>query len=401
MVAWAHDAPANVTVQMHLRAEGGAMRVLTRIPLEAVRDVDFPSVAGGYMDIAALQPRLPGLAQIWVADKVKLFADGVAAPRGRVAGTQISIESDRSFTSFDAAAAHVRQPLPSNEEKLFWKQVFFDVELVIPVAHADGVFTLKPDFADLGEKVQTVVHYEGSTFLVPGDAEAFPLRPSWWQTAWLFVKMGFAHILEGRDHLLFVFCLVIPVRRLRPLVGVVTAFTAAHSVTLAASALGMAPDGLWFPPLVEVAIAASIVLLALGNVLGWAGHGAWPLAFLFGLVHGFGFSFALRESLQFAGGHLAAALIAFNAGVELGQLVALAVMVPLLTLAFRRMEERMGTIVLSALAGHTGWHWLWERWEVLGRYSLAMPELSLLLALKGLLAGMALWAAWWWGRMRL
>jgi hypothetical protein len=77
------------------------------------------------------------------------------------------------------------------------------------------------------------------------------------------------------------------------------------------------------------------------------------------------------------------------------------VMVPLLTLAFRRMEERMGTIVLSALAGHTGWHWLWERWEVLGRYSLAMPEMSLLLALKGLLAGMALWAAWWWGRMRL
>lgn len=398
---WAHDAPANVTVQMQMRAEGGVMRVLARIPLEAVRDVDFPAIAGGYMDLEVLRPRLAGLAQIWVADKVMLFVDGAAAPRGQVARTQIAMESDRSFASFDAAAAHLRKPLPANEEKLFWKQVFFDVELSIPVAHADGAFTLRPDFADLGEKVQTVVHYDGDTFLVPGEQGAFPLRPNWGQAAWLFVKMGFAHILDGKDHLLFVLCLVIPVRKWRPLVTVVTAFTVAHSVTLAASALGMAPEGLWFPPLVETGIAASVVLLALGNILGWAGHGSWMLAFVFGLVHGFGFSFALRESLQFAGGHLTAALLAFNLGVELGQLAALAVMAPLLALAFRRVEERLGVIVLSALAGHTGWHWVWERSEVLGRYSLPAPEWSLLLVLKGVLAGMALWAVWWWGRMRL
>jgi hypothetical protein len=400
-MAWAHDAPANVTVHMQLRAEGGAMRVLARIPLEAVRDVDFPAIAGGYLDVAALQPRLAGLAQIWVADKVTLLEDGVAAGRGRVVGTQISVESDRSFTSFDLAAAHLREPLPANEEKLFWKQVYFDVELTIPVRRADGAFALKPDFADLGEKVQTVLHYDGSMFLLPGEQEAFPLRPSWTQAAWLFVKMGFLHILDGKDHLLFVLCLVIPVRRLRPLVWVVTAFTAAHSLTLIASALGMAPDGLWFPPMVELGIAVSIVLLALGNILGWEGHGSWMLAFVFGLVHGFGFSFALRESLQFAGGHLAAALLAFNVGVELGQLAALAVMVPVLALLFRKVEERMGTVVLSALVAHTGGHWMWERWEVVGRYSIAKPELSLVLFLKWVLGGMALWAVWWWRRMKI
>ena len=79
---------------------------------------------------------------------------------------------------------------------------------------------------------------------------------------------GFVHILDGTDHLLFLLCLVIPFRRLRPLVLVVTAFTVAHSITLIASAFGLAPDALWFPPLVETLIAASIVYMALENIVG-------------------------------------------------------------------------------------------------------------------------------------
>ena len=109
-------------------------------------------------------------------------------------------------------------------------------------------------------------------------------------------QLGFQHILDGIDHLLFLFCLVIPFRRLRPLVAIVTAFTVAHSITLIASACELAPDALWFPPLIETLIAAVDRL-----------HGArehrrraelerrWMIAFGFGLVHGFGFSFALRE----------------------------------------------------------------------------------------------------------
>lgn len=378
------------------------MRALVRIPLEAVRDVDFPSIQGGYLDVAALQPRLNGLAQLWVADKLKLLEDGVAADRARIVATQISMESDRSFAAFDAAARHMRDPLPANEEKLFWKQVFFDVELTIPLRRAGAELAVQPDFRDLGEKVQTVLHHEQRTFLLAGEQEAFPLEPTWGEAAWLFVKMGFLHILDGKDHLLFVLCLVIPARRIRPLVWVVSAFTVAHSMTLLTSALGMAPEGLWFPPFVEFAIAGSIFCLAIGNVFGWGGHRGWVLAFAFGLVHGFGFAFALRESLQFAGGHLTAALLSFNAGVELGQLAALLVMAPAVAALFRfGVEERVGVIVLSTIVAHTGWHWMWERAEVLGRFPVPAPEWSLLLVLKGVLAGMVLWGAWWWGRMRL
>ena len=93
------------------------------------------------------------------------------------------------------------------------------------------------------------------------------------------------------------------------------------------------------------------------------------MAFGFGLVHGFGFSFALRETLQFAGAHLAVSLLSFNVGVELGQLLVLLILIPILGGLFRYVvAERMGTIILSALVAHTGWHWMLERAELLKKF---------------------------------
>ena len=118
---------------------------------------------------------------------------------------------------------------------------------------------------------------------------------------------------------------MIPFRRFGALVLIVTAFTVAHSITLIAAASGLAPDALWFSPLVETLIAASILYMALENIAGATSvQRRWIIAFAFGLVHGFGFSFALRETLQFAGSHLVTSLLAFNVGVELGQLLVLA-----------------------------------------------------------------------------
>jgi hypothetical protein len=205
-------------------------------------------------------------------------------------------------------------------------------------------------------------------------------------------------------------------RRLRPLIAVITAFTVAHSVTLIASAYDMAPGALWFPPLVETLIAASIVYMALENIVsasggqrGWTGRGEpptsasitrrWILAFGFGLVHGFGFSFALRQTLQFAGSHLVTSLLAFNAGVELGQLVVLAVLVPALAMLFRFVvAERVGTILLSALVAHTGWHWMVERADRFRQYSIELPALTapfVLMLLQSLTAVVALAAILW------
>ncbi len=194
-----------------------------------------------------------------------------------------------------------------------------------------------------------------------------PLDPRWFQAAWRFVVDGFFHILGGVDHLLFLLCLVIPFRRIAALVPIVTSFTIAHSITLIASAYDMAPGALWFPALVETLIAASIVYMALENIISPALRRRWMITFGFGLVHGFGFSFALRDSLQFAGNHLLTSLLSFNVGVEIGQLVVLVLVVPALDLLFRYgVAERIGTIVLSALVAHTGWHWMTERGAAAG-----------------------------------
>jgi hypothetical protein len=219
-------------------------------------------------------------------------------------------------------------------------------------------------------------------FELHDDPGVVALDPRWHQAAARFVRDGFHHILDGIDHLLFLFCLVIPLRRIRTLIGVVTAFTVAHSITLIASAYDMAPSGLWFPPLVETLIAASIVYMALENIVGMHVTRRWLITFCFGLVHGFGFSFALRETLQFAGSHLLTSLLSFNLGVELGQLLVLAIVVPMLELLFRYgIAERMGTIILSAFVAHTGWHWFTERGEQLLMFPVPVLDLAALAAL--------------------
>jgi hypothetical protein len=161
------------------------------------------------------------------------------------------------------------------------------------------------------------------------------------------------------------------------LIAIVTSFTVAHCLTLAASVLGFAPDALWFPPLIEVLIALSIVYMALENIIGPKLERRWVVAFGFGLVHGFGFSFALRESLQFAGSHLATSLLAFNVGVELGQIVVLLVAIPVLSYVFSHVvAERMGTIILSAFVAHTAWHWMLDRGSALRQYHVEWPTLD-------------------------
>src|SRR4029078_11504698 len=132
-------------------------------------------------------------------------------------------------------------------------------------------------------------------FEFTGNPGLVRLDPRWHQAALRFVRLGIGHILDGTAHLLFLACLVIPFRRIRPLVVIVTAFTLAHSLTLIAAASGFVPDALWFTPLIETLIAASILYMALENIVGVNSlQRRWALAFGFGLVHGFGFSFALR-----------------------------------------------------------------------------------------------------------
>ncbi len=403
--ARAHEVPARVAVQVIARAEAQRLRLAVRVPLESVRDLEIPLLRGTYLDIARLTPQLGEAATIWIAGYLELYEGARRLPSPTIAATRIVLPSDRSFESFDLAVANATAAPLANDVELPWRQAMLDVVLDYPITSPESRFSMRPLLAHLGVSTTTVMRWvapDGSVraYEYTGNPGLVRLDPGVLQAAWQFVSLGFAHILGGLDHLLFLLCLVLPFRRLRPLVAVVTAFTAAHSLTLVASALGMAPTAAWFPPLIEFLIAASIVLMALENIVGPRLEKRWLVAFGFGLVHGFGFSFALGESLQFAGRHLLASLLAFNVGVELGQLLAIALAVPVLAWVLRRLpSERAAIVVASALVAHEAWHWMTERLGVLRAYHVRWPavDVALLSSLLRTLMLLLIAAAVLWG----
>jgi len=171
------------------------------------------------------------------------------------------------------------------------------------------------------------------------------------------LALGVEHILLGYDHLLFLLALLLVVGRLGPLVAVVTAFTLAHSLTLALAWYGVVT----LPPrVVEPLIAASIGYVAIENLLG-RGHGhRWMLAGAFGLIHGLGFYSAL-SALGIARGHALATLVGFNLGVEAGQLAVVALVYGPLRWWTRRPWYRRSMAAASALILSIASWWVVER----------------------------------------
>jgi HupE / UreJ protein len=377
--AAAHDIPNDVTVQMFLHPSslptGDKLDLLVRVPLKSMRDIDFPKLGPGYLDLSRADQFLRDAATVWLVRAIEVDENDARLPAPRLLAVRPSLESDKSFASYETALAHIAGPKLPEDTEVAWDQVMLDAWLQYPIRSDRSEFSIRPNVDTLGVRVITVLRFlpqDGAirAFEFEGDEGLIRLDPRWYQASLRFVRGGFLHILDGTDHLLFLLCLVIPFRQFRQLLLIVTSFTVAHSFTLITSAYGLAPDMLWFPPLIETLIAMSIVYMALENIVGANSVGRrWMVTFGFGLVHGFGFSFALRQTLQFAGSHLLTSLVSFNLGVELGQMLVLAVSIPLLNLLFRYVvAERMGTIILSALVAHTAWHWMVDRWGVLRQF---------------------------------
>lgn len=190
-------------------------------------------------------------------------------------------------------------------------------------------------------------------------------RPNRWQVAQTYLVLGVEHILTGYDHLLFVIALVLLLARPWVVVRAATAFTVAHSLTLIGSTLGLI--GLAQAP-VEALIALSIMFLAVEIVKQQEGAPRlseripWAVAFLFGLLHGFGFAGALRE-IGLPETDVPMALLTFNVGVELGQLVIIALCLGVLALIRRLAPHALRPAVLMAsyAIGITASFWFLQR----------------------------------------
>ena len=403
-VALAHEIPNDVTIHAFLKPEGARLRLLVRVPMAAMRDIQYTRNAEGFVELSAVDLPLRTAAKLWLSDNIELFENDTRLPEPAIVQVRAAIQSDRSIASYEEFLAHLEQPQRTEDRTFDWNQGLLDVLLEYPISSDKSNFAIRPAFARLGLRTITVLRFMPPdkpvrAFELSGDPGLVRLDPRWHQAALTFVRLGFLHILDGVDHLLFLFCLVIPFRRMRQLIVIVTSFTVAHSVTLIGSAYNMAPEALWFPALVETLIAMSIVYMALENIVGSRLHRRWMITFGFGLVHGFGFSFALRETLQFAGSYMLTSLLAFNVGVELGQLLVLAILIPALDFLFHRIvAERMGTIIVSAIVAHTGWHWMVDRANALRQFNIEWPQLNaafLALLVKWLIVAVVMSAVVW------
>jgi hypothetical protein len=257
------------------------------------------------------------------------------------------------------------------------------------VEHSDGTYLVLPlSFACAGKPRSLTIEYrllfdrdpqhrgivrldDGSDrtiVLGPRDgARTLPIAASAGPSFGAFLVQGVLHIWGGLDHVLFLIALLLPsvlrrenhswrpVPAIRPALGdvgkIVTAFTAAHSLTLSLAALGLVSVP---ARLVEPAIAASVALAAANNVRPMFGADRWVVAFALGLLHGFGFSSVLADAgLQ--GARLARALVGFNGGVEVGQLAIVAVFVPAAfwlraTAGYRRLALVGGSLAITVLS---------------------------------------------------
>ena len=198
----------------------------------------------------------------------------------------------------------------------------------------------------------------------PGDAAAppptvAPVAPptSIWSQIARFLLLGIEHILTGYDHIAFLLALVVVAPSLRAVLPVITAFTAAHSITLLLAALRVVS----LPSrIVESAIAISICYVAAENLFREKATRRWLVTFCFGLIHGFGFASAL-QNLIVGKTNLLVSVVSFNVGVELGQLLIFALMLPVLRALARIVQARSVIVATSAAVGLLGCTWVVER----------------------------------------
>src|SRR5439155_11043213 len=224
--------PNDITVQAFVRPAGDRLQLLVRVPLPALRDINFPERGQGYLDLARTNELLHDAATLWISDAIELYEDDARMGRPRVVETRLSLPSDRAFTSWETALGHLTGAALPENTNIVWNQAMLDVLFEYSIRADHSRFSIHPGLARLGLRVVTVLRFVtpgGSVraFEFTGDPGLVRLDPRWHQAAFRFIELGFFHILDGTDHLLFLLCLVIPFRRLGALIPVVTSFTVA------------------------------------------------------------------------------------------------------------------------------------------------------------------------------
>ena len=354
--AWAHKPSDSY---LTLRASAGSNDIAVRWDI-ALRDLDYvlqlDQDGNGDLTWGEVRRRSDDIARL-ATSRLQLGAADKVCNWTTTSPMMLDKHSDGTYAvlSLSAKCPTLASPVKARYSLLF------DVD----PSHRGLVQWIAPGQANAQALVFGTESAEQTLALEPAGI---------WPTLRQYLKDGMFHIWAGYDHILFLLSLLLPAVLLRkddrwepaPRLGgafkevlkVVTAFTLAHSITLSLAALQIVS----LPSrLVESVIAASVIVAALNNLRGTIDKRRWVMAFVFGLIHGFGFASVLAD-LGLPRDALVLALVGFNGGVEVGQLAIVAVFLPLAfwlrATRFYRVGVLMGGSVLVALLA--SW-WLLQR----------------------------------------
>ena len=291
-----------------------------------------------YIDFDALASDALGLGRL-IADGHQLVADGNELT-GKIEKVRLYTNNEQpTFATLEEARQAFESPdsVPTSAE-VFVGDTVTDVMIHYPssdtIPEYEFSSSLNPALENQDETANLILdHFPGGTQIFRASGlleEPIEVKRSAFAAGITFVKEGIQHILEGYDHVLFVICLTIGATTLTSLLWRVTGFTIGHTVTLSAGFFGWVPNGPWFVPAIELGIALSIIYAAVIAIAGREDKTTFVVTCLIGLLHGLGFSFVLHEILQINSPNLWQSLLAFNVGVEIGQVVIVLLIWPLL-----------------------------------------------------------------------
>ncbi len=330
-----------------------------------------------YVDIEQLQKSTDGLANLanqgldlsigselvnMQVEDVRLYKNGSQPDFATLDDAKYAFQTKPSFTEF--------------EQGVYVGDTTVDV--LLRYTSEDDVYkyalssNLAPGLPDQDATANLVLDYSPSgvqVFRARGLLhEPVVVTRSAFDAVITFIMEGVKHILEGLDHVLFVICLVLGAMHIRPLLWRVTGFTIGHSITLSIGFFGFVPTAAWFVPAVEMGIALSIIYVAVVAVVPvlQQSKNEWTVVAvtgLIGLLHGLGFSFVLHNILQVTSPNIWQSLLAFNIGVEIGQLmiVIVAVLVFYLISLLGDRATKINRYFVASICALTASYWVIER----------------------------------------
>ena len=305
-----------------------------------------------HLDMAAFQRDPNGLGKL-ATDGLR-FVVSETPLRGEVEHVRAyPVGSQPPFATLAEAEAAIRDSAiwPAGSKRNYVGDTIVDIVVRYRSSTTTSTYkissTLNPGLDGQDQTANLILDYSpGSTKIFRARgllAEPMEISRSVLSAMATFLWEGIRHILEGLDHVLFVICLTLGATQLKLLAWRATGFTIGHSVTLSLGFFGFVPAGGWFVPTIEIGIALSIVYAAAVAVFGQGSSRQGELRILgitsaMGLLHGLGFSFVLNEILRVDSPNIWQSLLAFNIGVEVGQLIIIGMVWPLFWFVARASE---------------------------------------------------------------